>query len=90
LPFTKRRKELEPWLEYGMPGWFQANLLPVTAEISDLWARITIKAKRGGVTVGMADGLIGATAIHYGLTVVTRNAGEFAGLRVLLHNPWHG
>jgi predicted nucleic acid-binding protein len=36
----------------------------------------------------MADGLLAATALETGLTVVTRNARDFAGLGVALVNPW--
>jgi predicted nucleic acid-binding protein len=36
----------------------------------------------------MADGLIAATALEHGLTVVTRNMKDFAGLGVSVVNPW--
>ena len=35
-----------------------------------------------------ADGLIAATALEHGLTVVTRNVKDFTGLGVSLFNPW--
>jgi len=37
-----------------------------------------------------ADGLIAATALEQGLTVVTRNVKDFAGLGVDVFNPWEG
>jgi predicted nucleic acid-binding protein len=84
----KRRTELEDWLETGMPGWFAANLLPVTAAIADRWGRLTIEARRAGITLSTADGLIAATTLQHDLTLVTRNARDFAGLRVTVFNPW--
>jgi predicted nucleic acid-binding protein len=32
--------------------------------------------------------MIAATAIEHGLTVVTRNVKDFAGLGVAVFNPW--
>ncbi|MDQ2900643.1 MAG: hypothetical protein M3Y07_12720, partial [Acidobacteriota bacterium] len=52
------------------------------------WGQITIGAKRKGVTVSTADGLIAATAIEHGLRLVTRNVKDFAVLGVPLTNPW--
>jgi predicted nucleic acid-binding protein len=36
------------------------------------------------------DGVIAATALEHGLTLVTRNVRDFAGLGVVLLNPWEG
>ena len=35
-----------------------------------------------------ADGLIAATALEHGLTVVTRNVRDFDGRGVEVFNPW--
>lgn len=40
------------------------------------------------MTVPTADGLIAATAIEHGLTIVTRNVKDFGGIEVPLFNPW--
>lgn len=88
LPTGKRRNELEQWLETGLPGWFETNLLPVTKAIGERWGRLAIEAKRKGMTLGTPDGLIAATAFDHGLTVVTRNEKDFEGLGVPILNPW--
>jgi predicted nucleic acid-binding protein len=36
----------------------------------------------------VVDGVIAATALEHGLTMVTRNVSDFAGLGVVLLNPW--
>ena len=41
-----------------------------------------------GRSLGVADGMIGATALEHGLTLVTRNVKDFAGLGVTIFNPW--
>jgi toxin FitB len=88
LPVSKRRAELEQWLEKGLPEWFESNLLPVTKAIADRWGQITIKAKRKGIAITTADGLIAATALEHGLAIVTRNVKDFAEVGVLIVNPW--
>jgi len=88
MPLGKRRTDLELWLNTGLPAWFDANLLPVTKEIAERWGRATIEAKRKGLMLATADGLIAATALEHDLTLVTRNTKDFAGLGVALLNPW--
>jgi predicted nucleic acid-binding protein len=90
LPPGKRRAALEEWLEHGLPDWFDSHLLPVTKAIADRWGRITIEAKRKGVTLTTADGLIASTAIEHGLAIVTRNVTDFATCGAAIVNPWEG
>ena len=88
LPASKRRAALEEWLEQGLPQWFESHLLPVTKAIADRWGQLTIKAKRKGIAITTADGLIAATALEYDLAIVTRNVKDFAATGVTIVNPW--
>ena len=36
----------------------------------------------------MIDGLLAATALHYDLTLVTRNTKDVAGTGAAVFNPW--
>lgn len=54
LPASKRRTELEQWLEQGLPDWFESNLLPVTKAIAGRWGRTTIEAKKRGISITTA------------------------------------
>jgi len=47
-----------------------------------------IAAKKQGVSVTTADGLIAATAIEHELAIVTRNVTDFAICGAALINPW--
>ena len=89
LPPSKRRSDLEVWFETGLPEWFASHLLPVTTQIADRWGRVTIQARRKGMMLTTADGLIAATALEHGLTLVTRNVKDFADLGLLIFNPWN-
>lgn len=54
MPHSKRRSELELWFQKGLPDWFESNLLTVTKPVADRWARLTIAAKRNGISVATA------------------------------------
>jgi predicted nucleic acid-binding protein len=41
-----------------------------------------------GTPLNTADGMIAATALEHDFTIVTRNVKDFAGLDVVLLNPW--
>ncbi|MCX6602916.1 MAG: type II toxin-antitoxin system VapC family toxin [Acidobacteria bacterium] len=87
LPVGKRRTHLEEW-HADLEIAFQPRLLPVTKAIGDRWAILSAQAQRRGTPLAMIDGLIAATALEYDLTVVTRNGKDFAGLGIVLFNPW--
>jgi predicted nucleic acid-binding protein len=68
--------------------WFDQRILPVTKEIADRWDVIDGTCQMRRTPANTADGMIAATALEHGLTVVTRNVKDFAGLGVQLFNPW--
>ncbi len=41
-----------------------------------------------GTPLNTADGMIAATALEYGLTLVTLNVRDFLRLGVVIFNPW--
>ncbi len=90
LPQGRRRSELEQWLEIGLNGWFGGKIIPVTQAIANRWGALDARMQRKGRPLGNIDGLIAATALEYGLTVVTRNTWHFEDLGVSLFDPWTG
>ncbi len=83
-----KKRRLNAWLHGDLPARFADRVLGVTAEIALSWGRISGEVSGRGITVSMADGLIGATAIIHSLTVVTRNVGNIAATGALVLNPW--
>lgn len=85
LADKKRREKLRTWLEHELPAWFESRVLPVDLAVADRWGRLLAEAGRPVPTI---DSLLAATALHYELRLVTRNAGDFdfPGLEVI--NPW--
>jgi predicted nucleic acid-binding protein len=84
----KRRLQLERWLEIDVPARFSGRILQVDRAVADKWGLISAEAKRKGAPVASVDALLAATALHFELTLVTRNASDFAPTRVSLLNPW--
>ena len=88
LPATVRRASLEAWLNADLLLRFAGRILVVDHEVADRWGQITALALAANRPIPVIDGLLAATAIHYNLTLVSRNAKAFAATGVALYNPW--
>lgn len=88
LPAGRRRSQLAAWLEGSLPHRFEGRVLPVGAEITDVWGRLSARLRRQGRTVGAVDLLIAATAQCHKLRVVTRNVADFEPTGVAVVSPW--
>jgi predicted nucleic acid-binding protein len=84
----RRRTHLETWLEVELQARFSGRILPIDAPAADRWGQLAAHAKSRGTPLPIIDGLLAATALHYNLTVVTRNAGDFTNAQVQVLNPW--
>ncbi len=77
-----RAAKLSKWLS-GLRAEYLDRVLPVDEKIALAWGKISATKERGD-----ADGLIAATALVHGLTLVTRNVRDFENSGVTLINPW--
>jgi len=80
-----RRMTLSDWLETELPVFFAGRILAVDAQVADRWGRLVATAGR---PLPAIDSLLGATAAQHGLSMVTRNGRDFAGLGLEVVNPW--
>lgn len=71
------------WLDSHVLPAFAGRILPVDTAVALRSAKLHVPDPRP-----VRDGLIGATALVHGMTVVTRNIGDFEPFGVLLLNPW--
>lgn len=84
----KRRTELELWIETDLSMLLSGRILPLTRSIAERWGALEGQRQLAGRPLNVPDAQIAATALEHGLTLVTRNVKDFAGLGVDLLNPW--
>lgn len=84
----KRRTELNNWLSNKVRPMFDQRVLPITEEIMVKWRLLVEDGRKAGYTFSQPDLIIGATAIHYGLTVMTRDTTDYIRAGVPVFNPW--
>ena len=73
---------LAKWLSSLGEG-FADRILPIDDAVGDAWGRMSAKRP-----VPVIDGLLAATALVHGLTLVTRNTGDVLDLGARVLNPF--
>lgn len=74
---------LRTWLDNHVLPAFTGRILTVDVAVARRSASLHVPDPRP-----IRDGLIAATALVHGMTVVTRNVGDFACTGVAVLNPW--
>ncbi|NJD34627.1 MAG: type II toxin-antitoxin system VapC family toxin, partial [Betaproteobacteria bacterium] len=74
---------LRTWLEEHVLPAFAGRILAIDTAVARRSAHLNIPDPRP-----VRDGLIAATALVHGMTVVTRNTADFAPTGVATLNPW--
>ena len=85
---ANRRAELNDWLTLKVRPMFEQRVLPISEDIMFKWRLLVEEGRKSGHTFSQPDLIIAATAVHHGLTVVSRDAADYAKARVPLFNPW--
>jgi len=67
---------------------YSDRLLAVDLAVGEQWAILAERYRRSGITVGLIDELIAATALANDLTLVTRNLRHFEHSGCRLLSPW--
>lgn len=80
----KKRRSLEHSLKYLRED-YAGKILDFTEAAAMVWGRLVATAREEGRNLAVVDSQIEATAIHFGLTVVTRNSRDFV---YPIFNPW--
>jgi len=84
----KKKKDLLHWVGL-LEAKYTDRVLLVDGAVAKIWGELTAKGKKQGKNIPVADGLIAATALCYGLHVITANTKDFEPTGVLLINPYN-
>jgi predicted nucleic acid-binding protein len=75
-------KIFEQWLGQ-LVDVYGDRIIPITADVAEVWGRLNVPDP-----VPVVDGLLAATALVHGCTLVTRNVGDVASTGVRLLDPF--
>ena len=83
-----RRAELNDWLAQKVRPMFEQRVLAVSEDIMFKWRLLVEEDRKAGHTFSQPDLIIAATALHHGLTVVSRDTGDYQKASAPVYDPW--
>lgn len=83
-----KRSELNDWVTHKLRPMFEGRVLEITEDVMLKWRLLVEQGRKAGHTYSQPDLIIGATALLYDLTVVTRDLDDFERAKVPVLNPW--
>lgn len=83
VPEGKRRRNLEDWVA-SVERDFAGRIVPFDEAAAAIWGGLRADYSN----LQLVDGQIAATALAYGLIIVTRNVKDFAFPGLSVFNPW--
>jgi toxin FitB len=83
-----RRIELNEWLENKLRPMFDDRVLEITEDIMLTWRLLVEEGRKRNHTYSQPDLIIAATALHHGLTLVSRDTSDYEMAKVPTLNPW--
>jgi toxin FitB len=87
---TVRARRVRSFVETEVVDRFRERTLATDEAAWRRWGKMCGEAERVGKPMPVLDALIAAVAQVHGLTVVTRNEGQFIRCGVPVVNPWLG
>jgi predicted nucleic acid-binding protein len=83
-----RRAALHDWLTHKVRPMFEHRVLEVSEDVVFKWRVLVEAGRKAGHTYSQPDLFIAATALHHGLTVVSRDTREYQRAGVPVLDPW--
>lgn len=85
---ANRRAELNDWLAHKVRPMFEQRVLAISEDIMFKWRLLLEEGRKARHIFSQPDLIIAATALDHGLTVVSRDVGDYRKARVPVLNPW--
>ena len=85
---SRKKRDLEDWFHGDVMTRFKDRTLPIDNLIALEWGSLSATLQKKGVTIGVQDLYIAATAKSKGLAIITVNVKDFKNLDIPIINPW--
>jgi toxin FitB len=85
---ANRRAELNDWLAHKVRPMFEQRVLAISEDVMFKWRLLVEEGRKVGHTFSQPDLIIAATALHHGLTVVSRDVSDYQKAHAPVFNPW--
>ena len=83
-----RRAALNAWLANRVRPMFEQRVLAVTEDVMFKWRMLVEEGRKARHTFSQPDLIIAATALHHGLTIVSRDVRDYARAGATVFSPW--
>ena len=83
-----KHSALQRWLDRDIRVRFAQRLIVFDDAVAERWGQLEAQAKKRRLTLPTIDAQLAATALHHGLTFVTRNTADISPTGVPVFNPW--
>ncbi len=85
---SKKKNDLGEWLFREVLERFQGKILPINENIAKNWGRLSAELRKKGISIGVQDLYLAATAQVHSLTILTINVKHFQPIGIQVINPW--
>ena len=82
-----KRAALQSWLDHDVRVRFAGRMLAFDDAVAERWGQLEASVKRRRQSLPTVDAQLAATALHHGVTFVTRNTEDMRLTGVPLFNP---
>jgi predicted nucleic acid-binding protein len=88
LPNSKKRKDLEDWFFGDIHTRFKDLIISIDDRVAKEWGSLNAQLLKKGISIGVQDLYIAATAKSFGLELITLNTKDFIAIDIPIVNPW--